>query len=80
MQNIEARETAETQRKPTSMFGATRARTGNILQYQNAVPNVTNASYSMIKDASSLPIDTYNLHRFNNVSFETADEQFQNST
>ncbi|XP_039309682.1 uncharacterized protein LOC105202175 [Solenopsis invicta] len=79
LQYIEARETAETQRKPTSMFGATRARTGNILQYQSAVPNVTNASYSMTKEAYSLPINTYNLYRFNNVSFETADKQLHNS-
>lgn len=57
MRYIEAREAAETKEKPTSAFtGAARTKTGNILQYQSAVPNATNASYST-KDAFSLPID-----------------------
>lgn len=79
MQYIEARETVETKGKPTSMFGAARARTGNVLQYQSAVPNAINASHSMTKDALSLPIDTHNLFRFNN-SFETIDKQLHDST
>ncbi|XP_024890021.1 uncharacterized protein LOC112466252 [Temnothorax curvispinosus] len=73
---IEARETAETKRKPAS--AAARAGTGNILQYQNALPNATNASHSMTKDAFSSPIDTHNLLQFDNVSFET-DKRLQNS-
>ncbi|KYN12983.1 hypothetical protein ALC57_14829 [Trachymyrmex cornetzi] len=78
LQYIEAQETAETKGKPTSMFGAAKARTGNILQYQSAVPNVINASHSMTKDAFSLPIDSHNLLRFNN-SFETIDKQLHDS-
>jgi len=50
-------------------FGATRARTG-ILQYQSAMPNVTNASYLTTKDALFSPIDT---------SFKVADRQFHDS-
>ncbi|EGI65904.1 hypothetical protein G5I_05634 [Acromyrmex echinatior] len=73
LQYIEARETAETKGKPTSMFAA-RARTGNVLQYQSAVPNAINANHSVTKDAFSLPIDSHNLFRFNN-SFETTDKQ-----
>ncbi|KAG5315389.1 MOS1T transposase, partial [Pseudoatta argentina] len=72
LQYTEARETAETKGKPTSMFAA-RARTGNVLQYQSA-PNAINANYSMKKDAFFLPIDSHNLFRFNN-SFETTDKQ-----
>ncbi|XP_011698894.1 PREDICTED: uncharacterized protein LOC105456502 isoform X2 [Wasmannia auropunctata] len=79
LQYIEARENAETKGKPTSVFvGAARAGTGNILQYQSAVPNATNASHSMTKDAFSLPIDTHNLFRFNN-SFEMTDKQLHHS-
>ncbi|XP_018338030.1 PREDICTED: uncharacterized protein LOC108746039 [Trachymyrmex septentrionalis] len=78
LQHIEARETAETRGKPTSMFGAARGRTGNVLQYKSAVPNTINANHSMTKDAFSLPIDSHNLIRFNN-SFETIDKQLHDS-
>ncbi|XP_018393704.1 PREDICTED: uncharacterized protein PF11_0213-like [Cyphomyrmex costatus] len=78
LQYIEARETAETKGKPTSMFGAARTRTGNILQYQSTVPNATNASYSMTKDVFSLPTEAHNLFRLNN-SFETIDKQLHDN-
>jgi len=75
LQYIEARETAKTKRKSTSMFvGAAKARTGNILQYQSAVPYTTNASHSITKNIFSSPTDMQNLFRFNN-SFETTDKQ-----
>jgi len=79
LQYIEARETAETKGKSTSMFGAARARTGNVLQYQSVVPNAINANHSMTKDSFSLPIDSHNRFRFNN-SFETIDKQLHDST
>lgn len=77
MRYIEAREATETKKK--SAFGAARAGTGNILQYQSAMPNTTNASHST-KDTFSLPIDTHNIFQFNNVSFETTDKRFHDST
>ncbi|XP_011873599.1 PREDICTED: uncharacterized protein LOC105565207 [Vollenhovia emeryi] len=78
---IEARETAETKRKPTSgLIGTARAGSGNILQYQSAVPNATNAGHSMTrKDTFSLPIDTHHLFQFNNVSFETTNKRLHDS-
>ncbi|XP_050462903.1 uncharacterized protein LOC126857483 [Cataglyphis hispanica] len=55
---------------------AARAGTGNILQYQSAMPNVTNANYSMTKDAFSLPIDTSdNFFQFNNIAPKVTDRQ-----
>lgn len=55
---------------------AARAGTGNILQYQSAMPNVTNANYSMTKNAFSLPIDTpHNFFRFNNIAPKVTDRQ-----
>jgi len=79
LRHIEAREAAEAKGKPTSVFiGAVRTGSGNILQYQSALPNATNASRLTTNDAFSLPID--NLFQFNNVSFETTDKRLHDST
>ncbi|CAL1680491.1 unnamed protein product [Lasius platythorax] len=48
-------------------IGAAKAGTGNILQYQSAMPNVTNTSYSMTKDAFFSPINAHKFLRFNNA-------------
>ncbi|XP_029172628.1 uncharacterized protein LOC114941704 [Nylanderia fulva] len=60
-------EEREKQEKFASIRAA-RAGIGNILQYQSAMPNVTNASYSMTKDAFFSPINTHNFFRFNNAA------------
>ncbi|XP_025154069.1 uncharacterized protein LOC112588418 [Harpegnathos saltator] len=72
LRQIEAREAADT--KAEARAGAARARTGNILQYQNAIPNNANASYPMTtRDAFPSPIDARNFLRFDNATFGMAD-------
>ncbi|XP_070169303.1 uncharacterized protein PF3D7_1120600-like [Polyergus mexicanus] len=56
---------------------AARAGTGNILRYQSAMPNVTNANYSMTKDAFSLPIDTSHNFFRETRSLEIPSKQYR---
>lgn len=76
---IEEREAAETRaKKPTSaVVGAAKDRAGDILQYQSALSNTTDTSYSMAKDKLSSPVDAYNSLRFNDVPFKAAEEHLQ---
>lgn len=54
--------------------GATRPTANeNILRYQSAVPNVTNANYSTIREAFFSPIDTHRLSSFDNTRFKLVD-------
>ncbi|RLU26650.1 hypothetical protein DMN91_000447 [Ooceraea biroi] len=78
LQHIEARE-AEKRKLASISTGAARVGTGTILQYQNAMPNTTNATYSMKKNASSSPIDTHSFFRSNNTSLKMMDRQLYNN-
>ncbi|KAL0122472.1 hypothetical protein PUN28_007299 [Cardiocondyla obscurior] len=75
---IEARQAAETKGKPAlALIGA--ARGASILQYQSAMLNATNASHSATKDAFSLPIDTHNPFRSDNVSLGARNKRLRDS-
>ncbi|XP_025075372.1 uncharacterized protein LOC105432052 [Pogonomyrmex barbatus] len=79
LQYIEARESTEAKDKLTSIpIGTARTKIGNILQYQSAVSNATNASDLIEKNAFSSSINTHNPFRSNNL-FETADRQLHDS-
>ncbi|XP_032671954.1 pre-mRNA-splicing factor CWC25-like [Odontomachus brunneus] len=70
LQQIEALEETRTEAR----IGAAKARTGSILQYQNAMPNTTNTSYPMTtRNTFSSPIDTRNFRRLDNATSGMAD-------